>query len=210
MGERRTLGDILVSLGRVTEDDVATALAFQREHGGYFGEALLACGLLTRDELEWGLASQFDLPYVFPDADAIDPRAFLFEMLGREIDCEIVVANAWRPRLSLAERYGEGRVWLAGDAAHQVIPTGDYAMNTGEPLLERADSGIRDIDAGEVRQLFAVHRGRTLDDGPAATGDIDNAGVRAPYPGRLEERIPERQHSRMTGAAGGIVSFGCA
>ncbi|MEM7413455.1 MAG: FAD-dependent monooxygenase [Myxococcota bacterium] len=65
------------------------------------------------------------------DADAIDPRAFLFEMLGEEIDCEIVVANPWRPRLSLADRYGEGRVWLAGDSAHQVIPSGGYGMNTG-------------------------------------------------------------------------------
>ena len=27
--------------------------------------------------------------------------------------------------------YGEGRVWLAGDAVHQVIPTGGYGMNSG-------------------------------------------------------------------------------
>jgi len=65
------------------------------------------------------------------DAEAIDPRQFLFERLGAEIDCEIIVANPWRPRLSLAKSYGEGRVWLAGDSAHQVIPTGGYGMNTG-------------------------------------------------------------------------------
>lgn len=75
MSERRTIGEILISVGRITEDDVATALEYQRDHGGYFGEALLACGLVTADELEWGLASQFDLPYVFPEADAIDPEA---------------------------------------------------------------------------------------------------------------------------------------
>jgi 2-polyprenyl-6-methoxyphenol hydroxylase-like FAD-dependent oxidoreductase len=65
------------------------------------------------------------------DPGAIDPRAFLFANIGEEFDCEIVVANAWTPRLALAERYGEGRVWLAGDSAHQVIPTGGYGMNTG-------------------------------------------------------------------------------
>ena len=65
------------------------------------------------------------------DADAIDPKQFLFAQLGIEFDCDIVVANAWRPRLSLAESYGRGRVWLAGDSVHQVVPAGGYGMNTG-------------------------------------------------------------------------------
>lgn len=75
MGERRTLGHILVQLGRITEEEVERALEHQQAHGGYFGEALMALQLLTPEELEWGLASQFDLPYVFPDPEAIDPEA---------------------------------------------------------------------------------------------------------------------------------------
>ena len=61
----------------------------------------------------------------------IDPKQFLFARLGVEFDCDIVVANEWRPRLSLADSYGHGRVWLAGDSAHQVVPNGGYGMNTG-------------------------------------------------------------------------------
>lgn len=75
MGERRTLGQILMSFGRIDDEDVGRALAYQGEHGGYFGEALLALGYVTPEELEWGLAAQFDLPYVFPEAEAIDPEA---------------------------------------------------------------------------------------------------------------------------------------
>ena len=75
MSERRTIGQILMSFGRLNEDDAARALEYQRDHGGYFGEALLALGLVSQDELEWGLASQFDLPYIFPDAESIDPEA---------------------------------------------------------------------------------------------------------------------------------------
>jgi hypothetical protein len=30
---------------------------------------------VSPEEFEWGLASQFDLPYVFPEADSIDPEA---------------------------------------------------------------------------------------------------------------------------------------
>jgi len=75
MAERRTIGQILMSFGRLTEDDCKRALEYQRDHGGYFGEALLALGFVSQDELEWGLASQFDLPYIFPEADSIDPEA---------------------------------------------------------------------------------------------------------------------------------------
>ena len=31
----------------------------------------------------------------------------------------------------MAERYGQGRVFLAGDAVHQLSPTGALGMNTG-------------------------------------------------------------------------------
>jgi type IV pilus assembly protein PilB len=75
MAERRTIGQILMSFGRITEEDVERAIDYQREEGGYFGEALLAMGFVSQEELEWGLASQFDLPYVFPEADSIDPEA---------------------------------------------------------------------------------------------------------------------------------------
>ncbi|MDH3424617.1 MAG: hypothetical protein OEN00_16595, partial [Gemmatimonadota bacterium] len=71
MSEKKTIGAILMGLGRISEDDITTALDYQREHGGYFGEALVACGLVSEEELEWGLASQFDLPYVFPEAEAV-------------------------------------------------------------------------------------------------------------------------------------------
>jgi 2-polyprenyl-6-methoxyphenol hydroxylase-like FAD-dependent oxidoreductase len=37
----------------------------------------------------------------------------------------------WRQNLLLADRYGKGRVFLAGDAAHLVIPTGGLGMNSG-------------------------------------------------------------------------------
>lgn len=65
------------------------------------------------------------------DADRIDPREFVYERLGRRFEMDVLVANAWTPRLTVADSFGRGRVWLAGDAVHQVTPTGGYGMNTG-------------------------------------------------------------------------------
>lgn len=65
------------------------------------------------------------------DIERQDPKEVLFEVLGCEFECDIQVANPWQPTLGLADSYGAGRVWLAGDAVHQVIPTGGYGMNSG-------------------------------------------------------------------------------
>ncbi len=65
------------------------------------------------------------------DTSNVDPLPTLFAALGTEIEAEILVANPWTPHLLVAERYREGRIFLAGDAAHQYIPTGGYGMNTG-------------------------------------------------------------------------------
>jgi 2-polyprenyl-6-methoxyphenol hydroxylase-like FAD-dependent oxidoreductase len=68
-----------------------------------------------------------------PDArlDDIDPSALVHRFAGRPFTFETLVANPWNPHLLVAESYGRGRVFLAGDSAHQFIPTGGYGMNTG-------------------------------------------------------------------------------
>lgn len=67
-----TIGEILVGLGRISPDDVERALAYQREWGGYFGDALVALELATPAEVKWGLADQYDLPFVNLRPDGID------------------------------------------------------------------------------------------------------------------------------------------
>ena len=51
--------------------------------------------------------------------------------LGAPIGFKTLSVNEWTQHLLCAERYGEGRVFIAGDAAHLVIPTGGLGMNTG-------------------------------------------------------------------------------
>jgi 2-polyprenyl-6-methoxyphenol hydroxylase-like FAD-dependent oxidoreductase len=58
--------------------------------------------------------------------------AAMFEKtVAMPIEYEMLSVGEWRQNLLLAERYGEGRVFLAGDAVHLVIPTGGLGMNSG-------------------------------------------------------------------------------
>jgi 2-polyprenyl-6-methoxyphenol hydroxylase-like FAD-dependent oxidoreductase len=47
------------------------------------------------------------------------------------VDFEMVYCGEWRQNLLLADRYRCGRVFLAGDAIHLVVPAGGLGMNTG-------------------------------------------------------------------------------
>jgi 2-polyprenyl-6-methoxyphenol hydroxylase-like FAD-dependent oxidoreductase len=51
--------------------------------------------------------------------------------VGVPIKYERLSCDPWRQNLLLADRYGKGRVFLAGDAVHLVIPTGGLGMNSG-------------------------------------------------------------------------------
>ena len=51
--------------------------------------------------------------------------------VGVPVKYEMLSCDPWRQNLLLADAYGKDRVFLAGDAAHLVIPTGGLGMNSG-------------------------------------------------------------------------------
>jgi len=97
---------------------------FWHEQCAQTGDTLIA----QDDKDTWTLHVVLDSSM---DTKKLEPKAFLFERFGRSFDCQVLEANEWRPGLTIATKFGRDRVWLAGDACHQVIPTGGYGMNTG-------------------------------------------------------------------------------
>ena len=63
--------------------------------------------------------------------DSVDRDALIRRAIGKPMDVEWLGISIWTRRSLVAERYAKGRVFLAGDAVHQLSPTGALGMNTG-------------------------------------------------------------------------------
>ena len=62
---------------------------------------------------------------------AAEMPAMFEQTVAIPVKYEMLSCAPWRQNLLLADSYGQGRVFLAGDAAHLVIPTGGLGMNSG-------------------------------------------------------------------------------
>ena len=65
------------------------------------------------------------------DLDAVDVEAFVRRTLGSGIPYEVMTIKPWTSRDLVADKFQDGPVFLAGDAAHQSPPAGGFGMNTG-------------------------------------------------------------------------------
>ena len=85
--------------------------------------------IVAQDDKEYWTLHRFLEPGT--DESKIDPRALVEEWVGCKFDFEVMVANPWNAHYLVAREYSKGRVFMAGDACHQFMPTGGYGMNTG-------------------------------------------------------------------------------
>ena len=63
--------------------------------------------------------------------DDSDMAAQFEQTVAMPVKYDMLYVGAWKQNLLLADRYQDGRVFLAGDAVHLVVPTGGLGMNTG-------------------------------------------------------------------------------
>ncbi|WP_329569180.1 FAD-dependent monooxygenase [Kitasatospora sp. NBC_01266] len=92
------------------------------------GGLLLLCPLAGTETFQ--LFAQYETGEPDTSFDAIRELVGERTALGAEAVREVLWASDFRPRAALAERYREGRVFLAGDAAHVHSPAGGQGLNT--------------------------------------------------------------------------------
>ncbi|MET0545825.1 MAG: FAD-dependent monooxygenase [Caulobacterales bacterium] len=85
--------------------------------------------LIAQNDVDIWTLQRWLLPGM--DPATIDPGKLLEEWVGQSFNYEILQANPWSAHFVVAQSYGRGRIALAGDAAHQFVPTGGYGMNSG-------------------------------------------------------------------------------
>lgn len=122
---------------------ISKDLARLRKQGQFWHNFLIAPpgtiggAIIAQDEVDTWTTHLF-LP-LDADESKISSEEAVYRVLGGmgedyeiTID-EVLVRSTYRPNIAVARTYSalNGRVFLAGDAAHQNIPTGGYGMNMG-------------------------------------------------------------------------------
>lgn len=65
------------------------------------------------------------------DPSGLDAAAVIRRIVGKDFEFTVDLAKPWVRRAVIADRFQDGRVFLAGNSAHTHLPNGGFGMNTG-------------------------------------------------------------------------------
>jgi hypothetical protein len=126
-------------------------------------------------------------------------KAFAHKLMGKPFELEILSTLQWQRQELVADSYGKGRCFIAGDAAHLTSPTGGLGMNTG--IGDAADlgwklsaqlrgwGGPRLLESYEVERRPVAHRIVTI-----STANL----AHMKSPGRNDDLLEDSEQGRAT------------
>jgi 2-polyprenyl-6-methoxyphenol hydroxylase-like FAD-dependent oxidoreductase len=121
--------------------------------------------LVPRGDGRWLMAVQY-VPEQNERAEAFTPdhcRDLIRRGAGRpDLAVTVVDARPWDAAAEVADRYREGRVFLVGDSAHVMPPTGGFGGNTGIQdaynLAWKLEAVARDAAGPELLDSYDAER----------------------------------------------------
>ncbi len=125
-----------------------------------------------------------------PSDDTV--RAAIRRAVGRDFDYELLSVMPWTRRELVAENYRDGNVFIAGDAAHAMSPTGGFGMNTGVGDAVDLSWKIAAVRAGwggdGLLDSYTVERRPVaIRNVSEASGNLGRMLSPDPHPGLLDE-----------------------
>jgi 2-polyprenyl-6-methoxyphenol hydroxylase-like FAD-dependent oxidoreductase len=148
-------------------------------------------------------------------AENFDFRAYLHESVGAAFEVEFEYIGFWDLRFALADSYGAGRIYIAGDAAHSHPPYGGYGINSGledarnigwklaAVLQGWGDAKLLDSYDAERRPVFKS----TIDDFIAKSIETDRDFLETFSPTRDLAAFEVALQARAQGAVGEVHAF---
>lgn len=163
------IGHLLLDMGKITEKDAERILKFQKEKSMRFGEAALALGFVTMEDINKALSYQFDYPYLTTDRSsfsnslvaAFDPFSKQVESL-RSLRTQLMLRWFERGHKSIAissSRELDGSSELAANLAIVFSQLGERTLlidaNLREPSQHKLfrlnnNSGLSDLLVGRA------------------------------------------------------------
>jgi 2-polyprenyl-6-methoxyphenol hydroxylase-like FAD-dependent oxidoreductase len=132
-----------------------------------------------------------------------DRMAAQFERaIGVPVPYEMLHVGEWKQHLLLADHYGAGRVFLAGDAIHLVIPTGGLGMNTGVgdaiDLSWKLHATLRGWGGANLLPSYEIERRQVGDRNVGASryASLGRRKWRSQYRPDIRDKTPDGQATR--------------
>jgi chain length determinant protein tyrosine kinase EpsG len=153
----RPIGAIIAESRHLSSEDVARVLAHQRETGKRFGEAAVALGLATTDDVLSALAKQFHYPYAPEERRGLNPelvtfnqpfstQAEAFRAIRSQLTMRVWGENSQRRALAVVSpNTGDGKTFFAANLAIALAQMG------GRTLLVDAD-----LRGPRLHQVFGL------------------------------------------------------
>ena len=143
---QRPIGDIIAQTRNLGPEQIEQVLAHQRKHGVRFGEAAIALGLASTDDVLFALAQQFNYPYAPEERRKLSPELVaLNEPFSRQAEAFRAVRSqvlmrvfgetnkTMRALAVVSPESGDGKTFFAANLAVVLAQLG------GRTLLVDAD-----------------------------------------------------------------------
>jgi FAD-dependent monooxygenase len=151
---------------------------FLTDPSGGLGGAIIA-----QDEIDTWTTHLFLPANAGEDVDALSAEEVVARVLGGMYDPysitidKVLVRSTWRPVIAVTKTWSgpHSRVFLAGDAAHQNIPTGGYGMNMG--IADAFDLGWKLASVINNTGGIGLLQSYELERKPVAQRNVAHSGV---------------------------------